>query len=136
MTLSYIEEFEIDEAKELIKSCFDFELPRLIREDVLVKIYVRAEETTDVTTKTGETVKIYVPDSTIDYDKAYSFAALVLAISDKINEEDLSYRVGDFIAFPRFEGEQVVYKGHVFHVLPARKVYSILKEPQFLKRKK
>lgn len=134
MTLSYIEENEIKEAKDIIKNSFNFELPELIKEDILVKIYVRPEEIKTIIDDNGNEVKLYWPDNVRADDKFRSCAALVLAISPKINPAELSYRVGDFLSIPRNEGIQINYKDNIFHVLNARKTFSILKEPEYLER--
>lgn len=136
MNLSYIEENEKEEAKKIINKSFNFELPILCNDNILVKIYVRDEEIKTIRDMGGNEIKLYWPDFIRDKDKFINCAALVLAISENIQEEELSYRVGDFISIPRNEGIQINYKGNIFHILKANKVFSILKEPEFLERKK
>lgn len=136
MKLSYIEEDEKEEAKNIINKTFSFDLPILCNKNILVKIYVRDEEIKKIIDKNGNEIKLYWPDFVREKDKFTNCAALVLGISENIKEEDLSYRIGDFISIPRNEGIQINYKGNIFHILKANKVFSILKEPEFLERKK
>lgn len=134
--LSYIEDNEIEEAKAFIAKQFDFELPYLLHDNVLVKLYIRPEEISTVLTSDGRAVTLYWPEYVRAEDKFKSCAALVVDISTSFLKRKikLNYRIGDFLLIPRNEGVQINYCGHIFHILDGKRIFSILQDPSSIKR--
>lgn len=144
--LSRIEPHEEAEAQafvdnhltEILGSPFTFKAAGYM---VALKIYVRPEEISTVTRDDGTKVSILRP-MTHDKDRFHSCSALVISVgpqaykgrnadgSDKFPEGPWC-KVGDWVAIPRFESFQIMYKGKfAMALIPDDKVLGIIEDPE------
>lgn len=131
--LSFIEEHEAQEAKELIQKNLGFPLPDVRHDYMAVKLFIRPEDIFTVTDKDGREVKFYLPETSRCWDKFRNCGALVISMGEGCG--DASFRVGDFIVIPRNEGVQVNYYGYVLHFLKYDKIYAVIKEPDKIEKR-
>jgi len=115
--LSYINEDEIDDAIKIVEESLGFEMPRVCRFWLAVKIYVRPEEISTFVNDAGETKSLYIPKSATANDKFTNAVGLVIgmgptAFADKEKfPHGKDCEIGDWIVFPRYDGSNANYKG-------------------------
>ncbi len=130
--LSYIEEHEVQEAKDFVREVFDCPLPELDGTAIAVKLYIRPDEISTITGNDGTVSKIYLPESISCHDKYMNCTALVVAIGAAC--ENLPYRVGDWLLIPRNEGTQFYWHGTVIHLIESDRIYAAVKNPQIINK--
>jgi co-chaperonin GroES (HSP10) len=147
-SLSYIEEFEVKEAYDLIVQHLGFEPPRPAGYHLVVKIYVREEdvcklkddEGNDILDENGKPKYIALPSSVTTEDKYRNCTALVLAVGPdaykgKRFENSGSWcRIGDWVIIPRNEGTQINYRGIPMQIIPDDRILAIIQDPAFATR--
>lgn len=152
--VSFVEDSEqiqaqsvIDEQfRELTKNFLPQEFPNgvtfreqnnLTRYFAVVKIFIRPEELKEITTDTGEKKTLYLPDTVRAEDKYLSCAGLVVALGPQAfqdkegNPRGCSYRVGDWVVFPRTDIIRVDFCGIALGVMTDDRAVIITKDPRF-----
>jgi co-chaperonin GroES (HSP10) len=139
--LSFIEKHEEKEAQELIKKHLGFEPPRMTGYHMAVKIYVRPEELSEITTGKGEKKKLYLPEKVRAEDKWRNCTALVVSQGPDcyktgrfLDNPTPWCRVGDWVVIPRNEGTQVNYRGVPMQFIPDDRVLAIIEDPTYVTR--
>lgn len=128
--LSYIEDHEIEEAKDLIKELCDIPLPELDGTTIAVKLYIRPEEIKAIKRADGTIGKIYLPESITVHDKYRNCTALVISLGAAC--KDAPFRVGDWLLIPRNEGVQFSWYGHVLHFIESNRIYGAIRSPDII----
>jgi hypothetical protein len=147
--LSYIEDYEEDEARKQIEELLGFEAPRVCGFHMAVKIYVRPDQIEG---------GIYIPDMVTANDRFRNCTALVIAkgsecyssgrFTESLTKKILRVffskwmppvkkpwcKVGDWIVFPRNEGPQINYRGIPMQIIPDDKCYMIIQDPTHVTR--
>ena len=140
MSMSKIEPHEEALAKELIDEeftaitgrSFDMQPAGYL---VAVKIYVRPEELKTITQEDGTEVTLYLPDTVRAEDKYSSVSALVCAVGpeayqgEKFERSGPWCKVGDWVMFPRYEGNAVSYRGVPMVLLPDDRILAVISDP-------
>jgi len=157
--LSFIEDWEEEEAKKLIEEELGFERPRVSGWLLAVKVWTRPEDIHSFVDDQGNAKSIVLPTMITNEDRYRSCTGLVLAMGpDCYNDsrfvEPLYMRVirslfwwcmppskkaplckvGDWIVFPRNEGVQVTYRGVPMQYIPDDKVLGIVSDPSHVTR--
>jgi co-chaperonin GroES (HSP10) len=102
---------------------------------VAVKIYVRPEELKTITQEDGTEVTLYLPDTVRAEDKYSSVSALVCAVGpeayqgEKFERSGPWCKVGDWVMFPRYEGNAVSYRGVPMVLLPDDRILAVISDP-------
>ena len=157
--LSYIEDYEEDEAIKQIEDLLGFERPRVAGYYMTVKLYIRPEEIVTFTDDKGVTKSLYMPDQVSAHDKYKSIVGLVIAQGPECYrgprwEESLITRctrklfnrfmsprrkfpyckIGDWVRFPRNEGMQYNHRGLAVQDIPDNKIYGTIQDPSHVTR--
>ena len=158
--LSFIEDYEIEEAEKLIEAHLGFERPRPCGAHMAVKIFVRPDEIASWIDPVTKEKKIFaLPSSARAHDKFTSCVALVLAqgpeaYKGKRFEEHWGIRflriffnrwmpkrtkfpwcrVGDWIVIARHEGVQVNYRGIPMQYIYDDRALGIISDPEHVTR--
>ena len=139
-TLSFIEPYEEQVAKELIDQSFTqmtgkkFDM-RPAGYLVALKIYVRPEELKTITRDDGTTATIYLPDVVRAEDKYQSCAALVCGMGpeayqgDKFKDSGPWCKVGDWVMIPRYEATALSFRGVAMALLPDDRILAVIADP-------
>ena len=156
----FVREDEIEEAKETIYQSLGFEPPRMSGHYMCVKVYLRPNQLKAFTDNNGVTKHIYLPDAVTANDKFKSCTGLVLSQGPecytgtryeenwfirclirpifgrwmKPSKKGPWCRVGDWIAFPRNEGTQVIYRGVPVQMIPEWAVLTPVECPTHVTR--
>lgn len=156
----FVREDEVEEAKEAIYQSLGFEPPRMSGHYMCVKVYIRPNQLKAFTDDQGNTKHIYLPDAVTANDKFKSCTGLVLSqgpecyTGDRYEEHWFIRnlirpifgrwmkpskkgpwcRVGDWIAFPRHEGTQVIYRGVPVQMIPEWAVLTPVECPTHVTR--
>ncbi len=150
-TLSFVEDHEqiqaqsvIDEQFRELTKCTEFpagitfrEHARLTRYFAAVKIYIRPEELKEITADDGSKHTLYLPDSVVAEDRYQSCAGLVvslgpLAFKDKDgNARMASYRIGDFIVFPRTDVIRIDFCGVPLGIMTDDRAVVVTDDPRY-----
>lgn len=141
---SHIEEREKPVAQFIVDDLFiklcGKKPPRVTGYFVAIRIHQR-EISKKVTRDDGTEVEMYTgTDATRTEDKYQSCAGLVVSMGPqayKGNNLDGSPRfsegpwcsVGDFVAFPRYEGFQITFRNVPLIIVPDDKILSIIEDP-------
>ena len=141
--LPYVEEHEVAEAKSIIDQQF-IEMTgkpfgfRPAGFNIVVKIFVRPDELTQIKMPDGTTKTLWTAPIMQKQDEFESVTALVcavgpLAFKDRITGEPWAEgpwaRVGDWIAIPRMSSWLTNYRGVSLAVLPDDKIIAIVEDP-------
>lgn len=157
--LSFIEKHEEAEAKQYIEKLLGFEAPRVSAYHMAVKIFVRPEETQEITKDNGEKIRIYLPSIVTAHDKYRNCVALVVsqgpeAYQHKRFRENIFIRflrkffnkwmppqrkkpwckVGDWVIMARNAGPQINYRGVPMTIIPDDQIYGVIEDPNFVTR--
>lgn len=144
--LSFIEDHEIEEARELVAQEFintsggkplKF---RVAGPKILVKIHIRPEELATITNDKGEAVTLWRPPVATAEDKFNSCSGLVLDIGDQAYQgvtrdgaprfpNGPYCRVGDWIVFDRYGVKRVTICGVACAILYDDQVDGVIDEP-------
>ena len=142
---SYIEDHEVAEAEKVIAEEFAAltgkpGLPRPVGPWLAIKIYIRPEELKTITNDQGEKVTLYLPDASRASDKWTNCVGLVVGMgpaaytgknsdgSDRF-PEGAWCRVGDFVVFPRYEGQVFMWRGVAMMLIYDDKVQMVVSDP-------
>ncbi|HVX00753.1 MAG TPA: hypothetical protein VHA52_10020 [Candidatus Babeliaceae bacterium] len=144
MTISWIEDHEIEEAERIVKEKINFELPRLLGTNILVKLTIREEEIITVTREDGSKVSLILPEEIRAHERFQQVCALVVDMGEGARRENPNYRIGDFILIPRQEGIQLNFRKYtqvnvfhnVFHIIEHDKEYGVVRSPMSIERLK
>lgn len=138
--LSYIEDFEVLEAKDIIDKQFiditgkPFEM-RVAGYYLALKIYVRPEELKVVDTDDGKKVTIWMPPQYAEMDKYHSCAALVCGVGPQAYQDKERFpggpfcRVGDWVAIPRQNAFVLNYRNVPLALIPDDAVLAVINDP-------
>ncbi len=152
--LSFVEDHEqiqaqsiIDEQfRDLTKGFLPDEFPggvtfreqnNLTRYFCAVKIFIRPEEMKEITDAEGKKVTLYLPDTIRAEDKYQSCVGLVVALGPQAfqdkdgNPRGSSYRVGDWICFPRTDIIRMDFCGIALGVMTDDRAVIVTKDPRF-----
>ncbi len=158
--LSFIEEYEEEEAKVQVEKHLGFEPPRMSGIHMAVKVYVRGEEVQYyVDPRTGIETAIAIPDEVRAEDKYRSCVALVVSqgpdcYKGKMFEESNFMKtirlffgkwmkpskkvpwckVGDWVMIPRNEGTQINYRDVPMQMIRDVCIYGTVEDPEFVRR--
>lgn len=138
---SYIESHEVDIARDFIKSHLNFNPIKALNKKIAVKIYVRPEELSTITTDDGRQISIYLPPSILANEQFKNCTALVISMSEdayqsKEYQETGAYcRVGDWIVIPRNVGIQVNFRGIPVQIIPEDAIYCVIEDPTHIERR-
>lgn len=140
-----VEAHEEESAKEFVENAFKIASkgkPLELRPTgfmVALKIHIRPEQISEITTDTGEKVTLVLPDSVRAEDKFVSSVGLVMALGPqayKGNKSDGSpiylepwARVGSYVLFPRGEGYYVTYRGVSMVLIPDDRIIAVVNDP-------
>lgn len=157
---SYIEDWEVKEAEALIERTLGFPPPRAVGLHMWVKVYIRDEECETFVGRNGKKTIIAIPKMISEKDRFTSVTGLVLrqgplCYQDKIFKENWFMRkvwrklfgrwmelpirqpwcrVGDFVAFPRHEGQQLNYRGVSMHYIRDDAISCPIADPRWVRR--
>lgn len=157
--LSYIEDYEEDEAKRQIEEALGFEPIRVTWWQIAIKVYVRPEEVRRFKTDDGREIGIYIPDEARAHDKFVNNVGLImnigpLAFLAKPFQEPLPiqiwryffgrwmkpspykrpFKVGDWVVFDRNSGPEVNYRGVPVVLTEEKFVRAVIEDPSFVTR--
>lgn len=157
--LSFIEDYEEEEAKKLIEEQLGFEAPRVAGYRMAVKIHIRPEDMVEFTRNDGTKGAIVMPKSMNAHDKFTQCTALVLnqgstcyttsayreswfiTLCRKLFNKWMPPRtkfplckVGDWIVIPRNEGIQVNYRGIPVQYIYEDVVCGVVQDPSWVTR--
>lgn len=157
--LSYIEDYEEEEAKKLIEECLGFEPIRTCGFNMAVKVYVRPQDVRQVVRSDGSVVSLYLPDEARAHDKFVNCVGLVISqgplcyIGDFFQEHWAKRlvrkffgdfmkpsklvpwcKVGDWVVFDRNAGPQVNYRGVPVTLIHDKHVRSVVPDPTYVTR--
>jgi co-chaperonin GroES (HSP10) len=138
--LSYIEDSEVIQAKQIIEEQLGFPVPRVCGYHMAVKIFVRPEETKEILGDDGISRKIYLPHTVTVHDKYRSCTALVLSMGseaykgDRFKDSGPWCKVGDWVVIPRNEGVQINYREVPMQIIPDDRVLCIVEDPSHVTR--
>lgn len=157
--ISFIEEYEEEEAKRLIAEELGFEPLRPNLWQVVVKVYVRPEDCREIVRDDGKKVSIYLPASETGRDKFVNCVGLVLSKGPQANkgkffEEHWAmktlrfifgkwmppsiyvtpFRVGDWVIFDRNAGPQINYRGVPITILEDKNIRAVVEDPIYVSR--
>jgi len=142
---SYIEDHEVEEANKVVADQMlaltgKAELPRPCGPWIAVKIYIRPEELKTITDDTGKTVTLYLPDQSRASDKWTNCVGLVVGMGPGAYTgqnadgsarfpEGAWCRIGDFVVFPRYEGQVFMWRGVAMMLIYDDKVQMVVADP-------
>lgn len=138
---SYILPEDEQTAIDLIKDSLG-EVPNVIGTEMAVKLYILGDNIKAIKREDGTEIKIAIPDSVRLREIFKTVIALVIAQGpecykgEKYDKSGPLCRIGDWIMIPRNEGKQVIYKGIPMHIIDCDKIYGVVKDPDFVYRKK
>lgn len=137
--LSFIEDYEEEEACKLIEESLGFERPRPVGYRMAVKIYTRPEDVVKVKGPDGKERSLYLPAVVRADDKFKNCSALVVAqgpdcYKDPKRTSAPWCKVGDWVVIARNAGPQVNYKGVPMTIIPDDAVYLIIQDPNDVTR--
>lgn len=137
---NFVEDFEEEEATRLVEEHLGFSLPRVFGYHMLVRIYLREEDTENwVDPVTGKESVILRPSVADSMDRYQSMTALVLAKGPDCYK-DPSFnglvwcRVGDWITIPLNEGSPMVYRDVNMRYIRDNKAFGGVEDPSFVTR--
>lgn len=158
-SLSYIEDYEEEEAKKLIEECLGFEPIRTCGFNMAVKVYVRPEDVHEFTRPDGKKVSLYLPDEARAHDKFVNNVGLVISqgplcfIGDFFQEKWQMRllrklfgkfmkptklvpwcKVGDWVVFDRNAGPQINYRGLPVTLIHDKYVRAVVPKPTYVSR--
>jgi co-chaperonin GroES (HSP10) len=137
-SLSFIEPYEEQEAKNLISKELGFDPPKPAGYHMLIKLYIRPEELKKIKREDGTEATIYLGDAQRMEDQYRTCVALVIAQGPECYQETETKkfpqgpwcRVGDWVVFPRHEGTRFVYKGVPMFFIPDDRIFGTVFDPQ------
>jgi len=147
-SISFIENYEEEEAKDFIRKHLGFEPPRMTGYHMAVKIYVRPEDMGELKDEEGNVIlgedgnpkKIYLPEMVTANDKFRNCTALVVSmgpdcfVGERFKNSGPWCKVGDWIVIPRNEGTQVNYRGIPMQFIPDDRVLAVVEDPTHVTR--
>lgn len=137
---SLIEDFEEQEAKDLIEQNLGFKSFPSFSKQLAVKIYVRPEEISTFTTDDGRVLSLYLPLVITAHDKFRNCSALVIDVAkdcyigDEYQESGPYCKVGDWIMIPRNVGTQINYRGIPVQIIPETAIYCVIEDPTHIEQ--
>lgn len=157
--LSYIEDYEEEDAKRLIQESLGFEPIRTIMWQVAIKVYVREEDIRQITTDDGRKISIYLPESATAHDKFVNCVGLVISMGPsackgpafeeplymkvlrlifgrwmKPTRYPVPFKIGDWVLFDRNSGPQVNYRGVPVTITEDKYVRAVVADPTYVSR--
>jgi hypothetical protein len=129
---SYIEDFEIDEAKAHICELIGFKPPIPYGDNVLIQLCTRKDDTLTVPGPDGKEFTLIIPTGEGEQNVFNTIVALVISKGPAAEEYD--YKVGDFILIARQEGIQFMLNNWVLQCIPGDKFYKVVKGLSVIKR--
>lgn len=137
---SYIEDFEEIDAKKIVEESLGFPAMKAFSKKLVVKIYVRPDEISTVTTNDGKKISLYMPETISAHDKYRSCIALVMDVAkdcymgEKYQDSGPYCKVGDWVVIPRNVGVQENYRGVPVQIIPENAVYAVIECPTHIER--
>lgn len=149
--LSFVEDSEQIQAQSVIDNelreftkCSDFpegvtfrEHARLTRYFCAVRIHIREEDMGEKVRDDGSKYKIYLPDSVRAEDKYQSCVGLVISLGPQAfqdkegNPRGCSYRVGDWIVFPRTDIMRMDFCGLALGIMTDDRAVVVTDDPRY-----
>lgn len=139
-TTSYIEDYEEEEAKGIVKEQLGFDPIKPFHKRIAVKIYLRPEEISTITTDDGREISIYLPPSICATDKFKNCTGLVIYVHEDCYKDEKYEltgpycKAGDWIVFPRNVGTQVNYRGIPVQLIPEASIFCVIEDPTHIER--
>jgi hypothetical protein len=158
-SLSYIEDYEEEEAKRLIEESLGFEPFHVVGWQIAVKVFTRPEELKPFKTEDGRMVSIVIPEEARAHDKFVNCVGLVLnqgplCYTGKYFQESIFMRIfrflfgqfmkpsrlvpwckiGDWVVFDRNAGPQINYRGVPITILEDKNIRGVVPDPTFVSR--
>lgn len=157
--LSYIEEYEEQEAKRQIEDALGFEPLRVTGWQIAVKVFERPEDFHEFVTETGERKVIYLPDTLTSHDKFINPVGLVINMGPDCYKgpafQGPMYlrilrkffgrwmkpdtfvpwcKVGDWVIFHRNAGPQIKYRDHPVTIIEDKHILSVVACPSYVQK--
>lgn len=153
-SLGFVQENEVQIAKKRIKECLGFDPPNMVGWSMAVVIYEQKHAVID-----GRKTNLWLGEISTNEEKYRNCVGLVVSqgnecyLGKRFREHLLirlmrkvfgKYmkpcikkpwcRVGDWIIFPRHEGQLVNYRGVPLMMLPDIKFWSVVENPEYVSR--
>lgn len=157
--LSYIEDYEEEEARRLVEESLGFEPIRVTGWQIAVKVYTRPEDVKEIITDSGKKISIYLPNESRAHDKFVNCVGLVINMGvdcykDKYFVEPLYMqlirkvfgkwmkpstkrpwcKIGDWVVFDRNAGPQINYRDVPVTILEDKHIRAVVECPTHVSR--